>query len=277
MCQLIHKMPRTKRVQAPKRTDHESKFKDAFLKTLDNEEKKLDALLDAQMQKELESCNVLFLDRMLQYPRQMLDRTILEIINGEVDSTMNSTTSMSKKGNKTANASRMVKRSASFCCDDEGYTTAESNRGTSGDRTVRMSRSRIKASSKPISRSLSRNTNKKVNTFRTPVNRQPPTSDIGSITPKVKPNTPQMILRRPKMGEMAWSNQGSPMLTTHTVASETIANVNIPLADGNLMSVLPHQGIRPSQLPSLDQDIRRQLEVLRDNLIQICGEYKRNE
>lgn len=85
---------------------------------------------------------------------------------------------------------------------------------------------------------------------------------------QVKPNTPQVILRRPKEGEMAISMQGSPLMVNTIVSRE--ANVNIPLEDGRTISIQPQHGLRMSQLPNIDLSIRRQIEVLRDNLIKVC-------
>ncbi|XP_030754084.1 borealin-like [Sitophilus oryzae] len=95
-----------------------------------------------------------------------------------------------------------------------------------------------------------------------------------SITPKCKPNTPQVFLRRPKIGEMAWSNQGSPLLIG-PAAPESTANVNIPLSDGNLVSLLPQKGIRMSQIPDVDTQTIHQLQILRDNLIKVCSHVQK--
>lgn len=86
----------------------------------------------------------------------------------------------------------------------------------------------------------------------------------------MKPNTPQVVLRRPKQGEMAVSMQGSPLLVSGVV-NDNVANVNIPLADGRMISIQPQRGLRPSQLPSFDLDTRRQIEALRDNLNKVCA------
>ncbi|KAK9681157.1 Cell division cycle-associated protein 8 [Popillia japonica] len=80
-----------------------------------------------------------------------------------------------------------------------GYTTAE-NSANSG----RSSRSRGKQKTTKVtrvSRSLSRNktSQSQLPLFKTPINKAPP-NDYGFVTPKVKPNTPQVILRRPKEG-----------------------------------------------------------------------------
>lgn len=86
----------------------------------------------------------------------------------------------------------------------------------------------------------------------------------------MKPNTPQVLLRRPKQGEVALSLQGSPLLTG-SVMTDNVANINIPLDDGRLLSIQPQKGLRISQIPQLDVETKRQLETLRDNLNKVCA------
>lgn len=86
----------------------------------------------------------------------------------------------------------------------------------------------------------------------------------------MKPNTPQVLLRRPKAGEVAVSMQGSPLLVSGVI-SDDVPNVNIPLADGTTISIQPQRGLRPSLLPPLDLHTRKQIEALRDNLNKMCA------
>lgn len=138
---------------------------------------------------------------------------------------------------------------------DEGYSTE--NSATTGNsiaktKTARRSRSATRAT-------------KTVNRFKTPLNKQTKENSYGLITPKAKPHTPQVILRRPAQGEVAWSLQGSPLMTW-PMPPATEANVNIPLPDGRIISVLPNRGLRPSVIPEVDPNIREQLKALRENL-----------
>lgn len=113
--------------------------------------------------------------------------------------------------------------------------------------------------------------------------------NFGTITPKVgsfifvvylflinylyvqmKPNTPQILLRRPKQGEVAVSMQGSPLLVSGVVTDE-VPNVNIPLGNGTTISIQPQRGLRTSLLPALDEHTRKQIEALRDNLNKMCA------
>jgi len=273
-------MPRTKKVKTtvrerPEPNETQKARLQALLKKIDEEEIRVIEKLNAEMKEALVKLNIKYIMEMTNFPPNISSRTIKEFRSGELDMTLN-LTKISNKTNQTVSSSRTLsKRSVSVGCEDEGYNTAESTRGTSsGNRTTRQSRSKAKTSAKPQSRSLSRNTGKKMEQYRTPLNKKALRDDIGAITPKCKPNTPQMLVRRPKLGEMAWSIEGSPLLTTHTIATETVPNINIPLPDGNLMSLLPAQGVRMSQIPDFEPDTRRQLEILRDNLIKVCGEYK---
>jgi borealin len=87
---------------------------------------------------------------------------------------------------------------------------------------------------------------------------------------QIKPNMPQVILRRPIQGEVVLSMQGSPLLAG-SVSVDNIANVNVPLEGGRLFSIQPQKGLRLSQIPELDPEIKRQLETLRDNLNKVCA------
>ncbi|ERL93262.1 borealin isoform X1 [Dendroctonus ponderosae] len=198
--------------------------------------------------------------------------------------------------------------------DDEGYTTAESTRGTTSgsskrsrsqtasksnlhqlasqtlvkrsrrSRSVdkinstefssgstRQSRSRTKEHA-GVSRSHSRTTSKI--SLTTPLNRKP-TGGTGTITPKCNKNTPLLFMRRPKVGEMAWSNQGSPLLVYGATAQDRIANINIPIGD-DVLSLMPTRGaMRPSEIPQIEGDTKKQLETLRDNLIKVCDSIRK--
>ncbi|XP_019878209.2 uncharacterized protein LOC109606069 isoform X2 [Aethina tumida] len=170
---------------------------------------------------------------------------------------------------QTAKKKRNVQRSSSLNEDD-----AESVSSSSG----RMSRSRnLKTVEKStrVSRSLSRSKTIK-STYKTPMHRQPTAESYGLVTPKVKPNTPQVIMRKPKQGEMVLSLSGSP-LYTGSVVSETNPNVNIPLQDGRHITVHPLGHLRKSMIPELDSDTLRHLAKLRDNLNALVGVREEND
>ncbi|XP_056638566.1 uncharacterized protein LOC130893836 isoform X1 [Diorhabda carinulata] len=163
-----------------------------------------------------------------------------------------------KKNNKP------VKRSSSLV--DEGYLTTESSNSV-GRTSTRQSRSKAKKNEEKRTRktrSLSR-TNQSKNNFITPANKKNLPSTYGLVTPKCKPNMPQVLLRRPKTGEVALSFQGSPLMTAPVVTDE-LANINIPLNDGTLLSLRAQEGLRLSQIPQFDKTILKQLDTLGQNI-----------
>ncbi|KAG5897553.1 hypothetical protein JTB14_007269 [Gonioctena quinquepunctata] len=152
---------------------------------------------------------------------------------------------------------KRITRSSSFT--DEGPRRSRT-RAPKGTASVRASRSL----SKSKNNYLESNSKKKTSTLNTPANKMTPNS-YGVVTPKCKPNTPLVFLRRPKVGEVALSMQGSPLLTA-PVVTENTANINIPLSDGTLLSLQPQNGLRMSQIPDFDQNTLRELDCLRANL-----------
>ncbi|XP_044732512.1 uncharacterized protein LOC123295289 isoform X2 [Chrysoperla carnea] len=94
----------------------------------------------------------------------------------------------------------------------------------------------------------------------------------GYITPKVKPNRPLTVLRRAQPGEMVVSMTGSPVLVQAIDAERP--NVNVPLADGRIISVQPQNSIRRSEIPEIDETTRKYLQTLRDNLDKIVNHVK---
>ncbi|KAK7595523.1 hypothetical protein V9T40_013348 [Parthenolecanium corni] len=98
--------------------------------------------------------------------------------------------------------------------------------------------------------------------FKTPLNRGIP--QIQMVTPKINPNQPVSVLRRPKQGEFAMSLTGSPLMVSNVV-SDSMVSVSIPLPDGRVLSILPTEGIDAANL-SIDEETRDQLMRLRSNL-----------
>ncbi|XP_069683937.1 borealin-like [Periplaneta americana] len=90
-------------------------------------------------------------------------------------------------------------------------------------------------------------------------------STLSLITPKVAPNAPLSILRHPRQGELAVSLSGSPLIVTSMLAEQR-ANVNVPLPDGRVLSILPEPGLRPYEVPCLDDDTKRELETLQKHI-----------
>ncbi|XP_060521143.1 borealin-like isoform X2 [Cylas formicarius] len=252
-------MARTRRVKAPKPKNvisEQMQLVKQLNEQTNREEKAVVAELESMKQQELEDWRMLQLMYRAKFPSSVLKRTIREIKSGavgdSVSSIMFSTMNSTRSQRQSRSQSEARKRQTYKVNEDEGEHTRGNKKAT---KTLR------------ISRSLSRTA--KANSYKTPVHTQAPFNCLGTITPKVKQNTPQVILRRPKQGEMALSYQGSPLLTG-PVVQENAANVNIPLSDGNMLSLMPQRGLRTSQLPEVDVDVKRQLEILRDNLIKVC-------
>ncbi|XP_030756345.1 borealin-like isoform X1 [Sitophilus oryzae] len=293
-------MPRTKRIQNKKNIDAPYTNKKDLMLLIKDKEAEYLTLLDREREEQLQSISLDYMNVKASIKESVLNATVKDIISGELISFSETTVALSdltntlestkssanqtrsgKKGvtseirtqNRSASVDpkKSVKRSISLGCRDEGYRTAESTSSTTSGNT-RMSRSKTRTV-KQVSRSVSRNAGKLAE-YKTPANKQPIPCNSGTITPKCKPNTPQVFLRRPKIGEVAWSNQGSPLLIG-PVAPESTANVNIPLSNGNLVSLLPQKGIRMSQIPDVDAQTIHELKILRDNLIKVCSHVQK--
>ena len=110
----------------------------------------------------------------------------------------------------------------------------------------------------------------KIDKFKTPATLKPGNKEFDLVTPKIKPNTPLNVLRRPRQGEMVLSMQGSPLLVS-AIIQEDIANINVPLRDGNVMSLLPNDGLRMSHIPALDSETLKQLETLKSHIEKVIS------
>ncbi|EFN73737.1 Borealin [Camponotus floridanus] len=171
---------------------------------------------------------------------------------------------------------------------DDGYGT---ERGTSVDSTsrvtktepkklevpttMRRTRSSTRASRTQLSditqkMTTTKSKSKKMDMFKTPAPIRSSSSIYDVVTPKIKPNTPLNVLRRPRQGEMVLSMQGSPLLVS-AVVDEKIANINVPLANGNVMSLLPQEGLRMSHIPPLDSETMQQLQTLKNHIEKVIA------
>lgn len=110
----------------------------------------------------------------------------------------------------------------------------------------------------------------KSSNFQTPAMLKPIANTYNVVTPKVKPNTPLNVLRRPRQGEMVLSMQGSPLLVSAVVEEKT-ANINVPLSNGNVMSLLPQEGLRMSNIPPLDPETMQQLKTLKNHIEKVIS------
>ncbi|KAL1508891.1 hypothetical protein ABEB36_003711 [Hypothenemus hampei] len=193
-----------------------------------------------------------------------LNKTLADLAKvGEISSILSVTSQLDKtttKNNRTISVSKPRAKRSRSCQDEDRAQT----------KNTRQSRSKtIKSAKNRISRSVS-NTRKENDKYFTPLHQQPPPNHSGTITPKVKSNTPIWCMRRPKVGEIAWSNQGSPLMVSGGGGPDRSANINIPIGD-QILSVLPTSTIlRQSQIPEIPEETKKQLEILRDNLMKMC-------
>ncbi|XP_063904982.1 borealin isoform X1 [Zophobas morio] len=266
-------MPRTKAVKK-KPAEKTSKFAQTYLPIVENYRQQTILKMEQEMDSFLSQVHTQLMKSQMSIPAKLANKTIGEVKELPLDWSANSTSAsivqiLDVTKTRTEKKKRVLRSSS--CCEDEGYLTTESSKSTSGGRQSRA-RSRIQKTLR-VSRSAStRQANRTIKSderFKTPANKIVPAT-FGTVTPKMKPNTPQVLLRRPKLGEVALSMQGSPLLTG-AVMTDNVANINIPLDDGRLLSIQPKRGLRISQIPELDIETKRQLETLRDNLNKMCA------
>ncbi|KAF5275222.1 hypothetical protein FQR65_LT04256 [Abscondita terminalis] len=243
-------MPRTKRATKENLSENTKPNKDVlvrdmlttYLKEFDAKATMMQIDRTTKTDQVIVNLNALVSDKFMKY-RKYDNKTMNEFKNMVYSdsTTVNSVTMNSTKGR------------------------SRKSRSVSAGRRGRLSRTASTLKKKP--RSLSRqNVSKLTNKFITPAH-NPSIPNYGVITPKVRSNTPQVLVRRPQQGEIAVSVQGSPLMVDHMVSTKL--NANIPLEDGRVLSILPERGLRTSQIPNIDPHIREQLQTLRDNLSQV--------
>lgn len=188
---------------------------------------------------------------------------------------------------------RRTRHSSRSASHDDGYLTENSSQG-SGGRTKRqipvpttVGRSTTGRSTATARRSRSADAscrklppptaNKTVqrrrsrSVYRTPAYNKNAAVNYPAITPKVTPQTPLTVLRQPRQGEMVVSMSGSPVMvpTCYTMKPDEMANCNILLQDGTMLSLQPKQ-LRQSQayipFSLMDSNVLNQLKTLKDNL-----------
>lgn len=97
---------------------------------------------------------------------------------------------------------------------------------------------------------------------KTPMNR-PPIPSSATVTPKVNMNEPMSMMRRPNQGEVALSMTGSPLMIS-SVSRDDMATVSVPLANGNILSILPRTGVAMNI--SFDEQTKNELLLLKGNI-----------
>lgn len=206
-----------------------------------------------------------------RYPSEIQNMTLQELLRVE---------ETPKKENLPPKTPKMVKDSSKkstmkvqkstnpkrvTAASDDGYqsesTASQASKMTTGttSRSRSISRDRTKQKSQLLA---STQKTMRKDLLKTPDHK---TSNSFVITPKVKLNSAINVLRKPKDGEMVFSTQGSPLLVSTTVNDKT-ANINVPLRNGTVVSMLPFNETSLTEEIHLDDDTRNQLRILQSHL-----------
>lgn len=299
----VNKMPRTKYTRKPKGANDSLDKPDRKLKTFERHVRTTTVKLQQDAQADARSFET-FIDVMIsRLPLEIRQMTLSEILTRESDDSKENCNEMTssemscmrpptvaistaKKTTKTA-----VKRATA--ASDDGYATEGGTSVGSISRatktlatTSRRTRSSTRTSKAKLALSeINQKTMKKprakskeylnvpilkTDNFKTPAVPKSATHMYDVVTPKIKPNTPLNVLRRPRQGEMVLSMQGSPLLVSAVIEEKT-ANVNVPLSDGNMLSLLPEEGLRVSHIPALDAETMHQLETLKKHIEKVIA------
>ncbi|KYM76897.1 Borealin [Atta colombica] len=275
-------MPRTKRNKA---TSNSMKERDAAVKTFEKRTQLSIAKMERDAMADLKTyvtCIDVIISRLPKDIRQMklgelIDRhdhdNEKENFNDEVSSSVKDL-HMQPPAIPKVRKGKATKRTAA---SDDGYATGGTSVGSTSrvakaltkatpakrTRSTRASRAKLSEINQTMKSLLSSN-------FQTPAMLKPVNNVYNVVTPKVKPNTPLNVLRRPRQGEMVLSMQGSPLLVSAVVEEKT-ANINVPLSNGNVMSLLPQEGLRMSNIPPLDPETMHQLETLKNHIEKVIS------
>lgn len=289
-------MPRTKYQNKSKESSDSAKELDLMLQTFDRHVKLRISKMERESQADLKSFDT-FVDVMIsRLPQEIRQMTLGEILaydfNEEKENqrreNQNNLVSSSVESDvmpppATKGKSKAGKRGTTI--SDDGYasegtklsTTSQNVKSQTPVSTTRRTRSATRASTAKAKllevnqkTKTKNNLNKfEMDNFKTPAAKHDRTMyDV--VTPKVKPNTPLNVLRRPRQGEMVLSMQGSPLLVSAVVEEKT-ANINVPLADGNVISLLPREGLRLSHVPPLDPETMDQLQTLKNHIEKVMA------
>lgn len=292
-------MPRTKRNRT---ASSSAKERDTAMKTFERHVQLRIAKMGRDAQADLKSFETFIEVIVSRLPAEIRQMTLGELSNWQDHDTQkenrnDAMSSLVKNRNmqpptvpKARKVNKTAKR-ATTAASDDGYATE----GTSVGSTSRIAKAQARVSSTVRTRSFTRTSRVKLsesnqkmvttkcksknhlnesllktNNFQTPAMMKPLDNVYNVVTPKVKPNTPLNVLRRPRQGEMVLSMQGSPLLVSAVVEEKT-ANINVPLANGNVMSLLPQEGLRMSNIPPLDPETMHQLQTLKNHIEKVIA------
>lgn len=285
-------MPRTKHVRKPKQERHSAEESDLLIKDFERQAHLRISKLEAESKMAIKGLETFVDVTLSRLPTEIRQMTLGEILNceaGEEKENCNEVSSSvddrSLRLAPTEKRKKVGKRITSGTDDGyvtEGVTTTRTSRARKvAPPTARRTRSTSRSSKRKLSeinQETIRKTIKKerikesmkIDKFRTPAATKPGFNEFDLVTPKIKPNTPLNVLRRPRQGEMVLSMQGSPLLVS-AVIQEDIANINVPLRNGNVMSLLPNDGLRMSHIPTLDAETMKQLETLKSHIEKVIS------
>lgn len=303
-------MPRTKQVRTTQSSQVQSAETESLLKDFEYRSNMHYHKLETDFINILQSLeNQIDLARS-RIPLEIRKMTIEQLLNSDIQDN-DSDENMSPKNNNerlmippstVKKLKKKVKRQTAASSMDDGYVTEsttkhssriENNRASSSSSSVSSTLSvaskapvqtqrRTRSSSRGPTRVTTKNhetssqkrsssTSRMNSKMFTPAVSKSKT-EYDCVTPKVKPNTPLNMLRRPKEGEMVLSMQGSPILVS-AIIQERTANVNVPLSNGNIISLLPNDGLRLSHMPQLDDETMRQLKTLKGHIEKVIGHH----
>ncbi|XP_076765492.1 borealin-related [Xylocopa sonorina] len=284
-------MPRTKHVRKPKQGQQFAEESDLLIRDFERQAYVRISKMEAQAKMAIKSFETFINVTLSRLPTEIQQMTLGEILKASDEKENCNEVSSSVDDYLLAPPATIVKEKKAgkriTNASDDGYVT-EGVVTTRASRTTRVESSnvrRTRSSSRNATTKLSeinQGTVKKVtrkernkesiknDKFKTPATLKPGRNEYGLVTPKIKPNTPLNVLRRPRQGEMVLSMQGSPLLVS-AVIQENTANINVPLRNGNVISLLPNDGLRMSHIPELDPETMRQLETLKNHIDKVIS------
>ncbi|XP_075985525.1 uncharacterized protein LOC142982735 isoform X2 [Anticarsia gemmatalis] len=243
-------MPRTKRpVRKQEKTAEDDEASKKFTKLVSDQKNKI----DTRAHMELRNVELAFKILLGSISNVYLTKTV-----GQLKSELHL---------KEVTNSRRTRHSSRSASHDDvppsSRSTAASRRSRSADASCR------KAPPPTASKTVQRRRSRSV--YRTPAYNKNAPVNYPAITPKVTPQTPLTVLRQPRQGEMVVSMSGSPVMvpSCYTMKPDEMANCNILLQDGTMLSLQPKQ-LRQSQayipFSLMDSNVLTQLKTLKDNL-----------
>ncbi|XP_076679059.1 borealin-related [Andrena cerasifolii] len=287
-------MPRTKNVRKSKQEQKSTEESDLLVKDFERQAHLRILKMEAEGKMGIKSFETFVDVTLARLPPEIRQMTIGEILSYEYDNQKENCNHVSSSvddcflplASGTLKGKKNAKRITS--ASDDGYVTE----GVPGTRPSRASKKIVGPTTNRRTRSSSRSSKTKLteislatlkknkkergkesmkaDAFKTPALLKPSRHEYGMVTPKIKPNTPLNVLRRPRQGEMVLSMQGSPLLVSAVIQEDT-ANINVPLRNGNVISLLPNDGLRMSNIPTLDPETMRQLETLKNHIEKVIS------